>query len=82
MSGYISDVLLGLDMFASTLIPGGVPGETLSGRAGSAQQQGHLRGRICAPCINFLAFNRNHCKEAIYGDIRRAKAIIANQSKP
>lgn len=81
-SGYIFDVLMGLDMFASTLIPGGVPGESLSGRAGTAQREGHLRGLICAPCINFLAFNRNHCKEAIDGDIKRAKAVIANQSQP
>lgn len=75
---YIANVLLGLDMFASTLVPGGVPGETLSGRAGTAQRQRKLRGLICAPVINFLAWNRNHCKEAIDGDIKRANAIIAH----
>lgn len=77
MKAYLIDVWIGFDMFASTLIPGGKPGETLSGRAGTAQRQGHLRGMIFAPCINLLAWNRNHCREAIDGDIRRAKAIIA-----
>lgn len=75
---YIANALIGLDMFASTLVPGGVPGETLSGRAGTAQQQRTTRGRIIAPLINFLAWNRNHCKEAIDGDIQRAKAVIAH----
>lgn len=81
-TSYIFDVAIGFDMFASTLILGGLPGETLSGRAGTAQRQGHLRGLIFAPVINFLAWNRNHCKEAIDGDIQRAKATIADQSQP
>lgn len=80
MSGYIFDVAIGFDMFASTLIPGGLPGESLSGRAGTAQRQGHLRGLIFAPIINLLAWNRNHCKEAIDGDIKRARAVIADSS--
>lgn len=80
-TSYILDVLLGLDLFASTLT-GGMPGETLSGRAGTAQREGHLRGRIFAPIIDFLARNPNHCKEAIDGDIKRAQAVIADDSKP
>ena len=81
MKKYAKNVLLGLDMFASTLIPGGLAGESLSGRAGGAQRDGHLRGLIFAPIINFLAFNRNHCREAIDGDIARAKAIIASDTR-
>ena len=54
--GYLINVALGLDYFASCLT-GGKPGTTLSGRAGSAYLQGKLRGRIFAPCINFLMQN-------------------------
>lgn len=81
MKEYLFNALLGLDLFASTLT-GGMPGETLSGRAGTSQREGHLTGRILAPFINFLACNPNHCKEAIDGDIQRAEAVIADDTKP
>lgn len=80
VSKYLFNALLGLDLFASTLT-GGLPGETLSGRAGTAQRQGKLRGRIFAPLINLLMWNRNHCREAIDGDIARAKAVIADDQR-
>lgn len=79
MKGYLFNVFLGLDMFASTLLAG-IPGETLSGRAGTAYNQGKLRGRIFVPIINFLARNPQHCQNAIAGDIRRARAVIADDT--
>lgn len=72
--------LIGLDLFASTLT-GGMPGETLSGRAGSAQKQGLLKGRIFAPIINFIMRDPQHCFMAIAGDIARAEAVIADDQK-
>lgn len=80
MKRYVFDVLLSLDMLASALT-GGIPGETLSGRAGTAQREGKLRGRIFVPIINLIMWNRNHCAEAIDGDIRRAKAVVADDSR-
>jgi hypothetical protein len=80
MKSYFINVLLGLDLFASAIL-GGRVGETLSGRAGAAQAQGKLRGRIFATIINFLARNPNHCAMAIGGDIRRAQAVITDDSK-
>jgi hypothetical protein len=80
MKSYFINVLLGLDLFASAVL-GGRVGETLSGRAGAAQGQGKLRGRIFAPIINFLARNPNHCAQAVGGDIRRAQAVIEDDSK-
>jgi hypothetical protein len=80
MKAYFINVLLGLDLFASAVL-GGRVGETLSGRAGAAQAQGKLRGRIFAPIINFLARNHDHCANAVGGDIRRAMAVIADDSK-
>lgn len=78
MSAYLFNVALGLDLFASAIL-GGKPGETLSGRAGSAYNQGKLRGRIFCPIINWIMRNPEHCQQAVQGDIRRATAVIADQ---
>ena len=80
IKGYLFNVALGLDTLASALL-GGMPGETMSGRAGTAQAQGKLRGRILAPIINFIMRDSNHCKNAIQGDVLRAKAVIADDSR-
>lgn len=77
---YLFNVLLALDLLGSALT-GGIIGETLSGRAGTAQRQGKLRGRIFAPIINFIMGDPNHCEEAIAGDMRRAAAVIADDSR-
>ena len=74
---YIIRVLMGLDLFASA-ITGGRYGETLSGRAGSAYLQGKLRGRICAPVIDFIMRKKGHCVAAIKGDELRAQAVLAD----
>jgi hypothetical protein len=79
MKLYLLNVALGLDMFVSAIC-GGKPGETLSGRAGSAYQQGKIRGKIFAPIINLIMGNNpHHCVGAIQGDILRAEAVIADQ---
>lgn len=84
---YFGNVALGLDLFASALT-GGKPGETLSGRAGSAWLNGTLRGRIFCPAIDVIMHLvgaypkwRGHCVHAISGDILRAQAVIADQSR-
>lgn len=80
MSRYLLNLLLALDILGSALL-NGMPGETLSGRAGSAQREGKLRGRIFAPMINAIMLNPNHCRDAIAGDMRRAAAVIADDSR-
>jgi hypothetical protein len=80
MKSYFINVLLGLDLLGSAIL-GGRIGETLSGRAGAAQAQGKLRGKLLAPVINFLFRDKNHCANAVGGDIRRAQAVIADESK-
>lgn len=79
MKQYLYNVMLAVDLLASALT-GGMPGETLSGRAGTAQRQGKLRGRVFAPLIDFILRNPTHCQEAIAGDIRRAQAVIADDT--
>ena len=81
MKGYVFNVALGLDLFASAVL-GGMPGETLSGRAGTAQRQGKLRGRIFAPVIDWIMRDPQHCQQAIAGDIARANAVIADDTRP
>lgn len=76
--GYLFNVALGLDLFASSVL-GGKPGETLSGRAGSAYSQGKLRGKIFAPIIDCIMRKKGHCVAAVQGDILRAKAVIIDQ---
>lgn len=87
MKSYIANVLLGFDLFVSAVC-GGMPGETLSGRAGTAQAQGKLRGKIFAPVIDAIMHIcgayptwSGHCQHAIQGDILRAKAVITDDSK-
>jgi hypothetical protein len=77
---YLFNVALGLDTLASAIL-GGMPGETMSGRAGTAQAQGKLRGKLLAPLINLIMWNKNHCAQAVQGDILRAKAVIADDSR-
>ena len=81
MKTYVFNVLLALDVLGSALL-NGMPGETLSGRAGTAQREGRLRGRILAPIIDWIMRDPNHCQEAIAGDIARAKAVIADDTRP
>ncbi len=83
---YLGNALLGLDLFLST-ITGGRPGETLSGRAGSAYIQGKLRGKIFCPIIDWIMWAagaypspHGHCLHAVRGDVLRARAVIKNQS--
>lgn len=75
---YLYNVALGLDLLASAIL-GGKPGETLSGRAGSAYAQGKLRGRIFCPLINWILRDPEHCQKAVKDDM--ARTVIADQGK-
>ena len=74
MRAYLFNVLIGIDCTMSALL-GGLPGETLSGRAGSAYLEGKLRGKIFCPIINAIMFNPQHCQKAVEGDRLRAQAV-------
>lgn len=76
---YLYNALLALDIFGSELT-GGLPGETISGRAGNALREGRLSGRVLVPAINFVMRDSNHCQEAVLGDIVRAKAVIVDET--
>lgn len=80
MKTYLFNLALAIDVLGSALLAG-KPGETLSGRAGSAFTQGKLRGKIFAPIIDFIMRKKGHCVAAVWGDILRAQAVIVDQSK-
>lgn len=80
MKGYFFNVALALDLLGSALT-GGMPGETLSGRAGTADAQGKLRGRILAPLIDLIMGSATHCQNAVLNDVKRAQAVIADDTK-
>lgn len=82
---YIFNLLIALDCLASAIL-GGKPGETMSGRAGSAWLEGKLRGKIFCPAIDVLMHLvrayprwRGHCVAAIQGDKLRAQAVLAQR---
>ena len=85
MSGYVFNLLIALDCLGSAILAG-QPGETMSGRAGSALLEGKLRGKIFAPAIDALMHIvgefptwRGHCVAAVEGDKLRAQAVISQR---
>jgi hypothetical protein len=75
---YLLNVALGFDIFVSAILRG-KPGETLSGRAGSAFLEGKARGKFWVPIIDFVMRKKGHCIGAVHGDILRAQAVILDQ---
>lgn len=83
---YVRNVLLGLDLFLSTLT-GGLPGTTLSGRTGSNELKNNIRGKLFGPPIDFIMWAvgayptiRGHCIHAIAGDKARSEAVIKDNA--
>jgi hypothetical protein len=84
-TSYLFNILIALDVLGSAILAG-QPGETMSGRAGSALLEGKLRGKILAPLIDALMHIcrayptwRGHCVAAIAGDKLRAQAVLAQR---
>lgn len=85
-TSYMFNLLIALDCLGSAILAG-QPGETMSGRAGSALLEGKLRGKIFAPMIDALMHIvgqfptwRGHCVAAIAGDKARAAAVMGQRT--
>jgi hypothetical protein len=83
---YVFNLLIALDCLGSAILAG-QPGETLSGRAGSALLEGKLHGKVLAPMIDALMHIvgefptwRGHCVAAVAGDKLRAQAVLAQRT--
>jgi hypothetical protein len=82
---YVFNLLIALDVLGSAILAG-QPGETMSGRAGSALLEGKTRGKIFAPIIDVLMHIvgaypswRGHCVAAIAGDRLRAISVLTQR---
>lgn len=62
MKLYVLNVLIALDQFGNALV-GGDPDETISSRAGKAQQKGRRWGCVLCRFLNW--FERDHCAKSI-----------------
>jgi len=71
MRTYIFNVLIGFDDFCNTLF-GGIPGETISARAGIAWKKKVFWGVILSHFLDWL--QPNHVELARENDIKRADA--------
>lgn len=83
---YVFNLLMALDCLGSAIL-GGEPGESMSGRAGSAYLEGQLRGKIFCPIIDVLMHLvgqfptwRGHCVKAIEGDKLRAQKVLEQRT--
>ena len=65
MKLYVLNVLIALDQFGNALV-GGSPDETISSRAGKAQQKGKRWGCVLCRFLNW--FERDHCAKSIEPD--------------
>ena len=74
MKAWFVRVLIAIDACGQVLFPYGIPGETISARAGKAQRRGKRWG--CVLCRFLDLFEKGHCEGAVQGDIRRAQAVI------
>lgn len=83
LKGWLPNTLISFDCLLSAMT-GGLPGETLSGRCGSAYLQRTLRGRLFCPLIDVIMHLcrayptwRGHCVHAAtVGDLARARAVL------
>lgn len=74
MSPWLLRVSIALDQLVQAGANSGMPGMTISARAGKAKRRGKRWG--CVMCRFLDLFERGHCEAALQGDIRRAQAVI------
>lgn len=82
MPQYITQVLIGIDQLANTLLAGHAD-ETLSARAYRADVNGRILGRVLRPIIDSLFFvltvgrQRRHCFDAWVAERERRQFPVA-----
>lgn len=74
MREWLLRIAIAFDQMVQAMFRFGIPGETISARAGKARRRGKTYG--CLLCWLLDALNPGHCERAIRNDIARAKAVI------
>lgn len=78
MSQWLRNTLIAFDQWVGSLFPRSLPGQTISARAGTARDNGHLWGCVLCRFLDWL--DPNHCTNAIAHDKERAQAVIDDLS--
>lgn len=78
MKAYFLRVLIAFDQMVQAMLRYGIPGETISARAGKAARRGRRWG--CWLCDFLNIINYDHCEKAIANDRARAQAVINDLS--
>lgn len=73
---YAIRVLIAFDQLVQACLRSGLPGQTISARAGKAARRSRAWGCVLCRFLDWL--DPDHCEGAIAGDIARAKAVIAD----
>lgn len=76
-NAYCLRYAMGIDLWLS-LVTNGRPGETLSGRCGTAYLQGKTKGKFWCPIIDAIMGSQTHCVDAIQGDRARAATVLSD----
>ena len=78
MKKWFVRLMIALDACVQVVFLYGIPGETISARAGKAQRRGKTWG--CILCRMLDLIDTNHCDGAVRNDIARAQAVIEDLS--
>jgi len=74
MRKYLLRVLIALDQCAQASSNRGMCGVTISTRAFTAREHGHLWGIWLANALDRI--EKDHCRKSLEGDRRRAQAVL------
>ena len=74
MRRWLLDWFVALDTWLGAFFPRSLPGQTISSRAATARDHGHLWGCWLCKFLDWL--EPNHCDDAVKHDIERAQAVI------
>ena len=74
IKGYLLRVLIAFDQLIQAALKYGIPGQTISARAGKAMKRGRRWG--CVLCQWLDRLDPGHCDRAIANDRKRAQAVI------
>lgn len=74
MKEYLKRILVALDQLLQACFRKGLPGETISARAGKAAKRKKAWGCLLCKILNLI--QDDHCNKAIKHDLLRAQAVI------
>ena len=74
VGNYLLNFLIAIDQLVNAIL-GGRPDHTISGRIGYHAMHGKIWALILEKVINWIFFDRNHCRDNIEWDILKRDGI-------